>query len=25
LPLDMRFDEFGKPLMAEAEAGGLDA
>ena len=25
LPLDMRFDEFGKPLMASAEAGGLDA
>ena len=25
LPLDMRFDEFGKPLMAEAEAGGLNA
>ena len=25
LPLDMRFDEFGKPLMAGAEAGGLDA
>lgn len=25
LPLDMRFDEFGRPLMAGAEAGGLDA
>ena len=25
LPLDMRFDEFGKPLMAEADAGGLNA
>ena len=25
LPLDMRFDEFGKPLMAGAEAGGFDA
>ena len=25
LPLGMRFDEFGKPLMAEAEAGGLNA
>jgi flagellar biosynthetic protein FlhB len=25
LPLDMRFDEYGKPLMASAEAGGLDA